>query len=102
MSGSPGQQPEARGPRAGAAARRWPVRRLARWAVMGLIAYVLLALIMMLFENSLIYFPSVYPDGDWNPRGLVFEDAWFEAPDGTRLHGWHVPHAEPRAVILFA
>lgn len=102
MSGSPDQQPEALGPRAGPAARPRLVRRLVRWAVMGLIAYVSLALLMMLFENSLIFFPSVYPDGDWSPHGLVFEDAWFEAPDGTKLHGWYVPHADPRAVILFA
>lgn len=56
----------------------------------------------MALENSLIFFPSVYPDGDWRPRGLDFEDAWFEASDGTALHGWYVGCASPRAVILFA
>jgi hypothetical protein len=56
----------------------------------------------MTFENGLIFFPTVYPDGYWDPSGLEFEDAWFEAPDGTKLHGWYVPHADPRAVILFA
>lgn len=55
----------------------------------------------MFFENSLIYFPSVYPEGDWQPHGLAFEDAWFEA-DGKKLHGWYVPHEQPRAVLLFA
>ncbi|MBX3413128.1 MAG: alpha/beta hydrolase [Pirellulales bacterium] len=54
------------------------------------------------FENSLVYFPAKYPTGDWNPLGLEFEDAWFEAADGTKLHGWYVPHPSPRAVILFA
>jgi fermentation-respiration switch protein FrsA (DUF1100 family) len=57
---------------------------------------------MMLMENSLIYFPSVYPEGDWDPPGLAFEDAWFESADGTRLHGWYVPYASPRAVVLIA
>jgi fermentation-respiration switch protein FrsA (DUF1100 family) len=57
---------------------------------------------MTLFENSFIFFPSVYPDGDWQPEGLAFEDAWFETDDGTRLHGWYVPAANPRAVVLFA
>ncbi len=56
----------------------------------------------MFFENSLIYFPSVYPEGDWQPYGLAFEDAWFEAADGVKLHGWYVPHEQPRAVLLFA
>ena len=45
--------------------------------------------------------PSRYPAGDWQPAGLAFEDAWFTAKDGTRLHGWYVPHPQPRAVVLF-
>jgi uncharacterized protein len=57
---------------------------------------------MVLFENRLIYFPSVYPRGNWAPGHLSFEDANFEAPDGTKLHGWYVAHDAPRAVLLFA
>jgi fermentation-respiration switch protein FrsA (DUF1100 family) len=33
---------------------------------------------------------------------LDFEDAWFSAGDGTRLHGWYCPCKEPRAVLLYA
>ena len=29
------------------------------------------------------------------------EDAWFTAADGTKIHGWYVPHEKPRAVVLF-
>jgi len=65
-------------------------------------AYLIVLGLMMAMEDSLIYFPSVYPEGYWNPRGLDFEDARFEAADGTKLHGWYVPAANPRAVILFA
>jgi uncharacterized protein len=57
---------------------------------------------MLSFENSLIFFPSVYPDGNWKPSHLNYEDAWFEGPDGTKLHGWYVAHSAPRAVVLFA
>jgi len=57
---------------------------------------------MLALENSLIYFPSVYPSGSWTPKGLNFEDAWFEALDGTKLHGWYLPQLQPRAVVLFA
>ncbi len=67
-----------------------------------LIAYLLIVLLMALFEESLLFFPDKYPVGDWNPAGLNFEDAWFDAADGTRLHGWFVPHDNPRAVVLFA
>ena len=52
-------------------------------------------------EKSLVFAPSRYPAGDWQPAGLAFEDAWFTAKDGMRLHGWYVPHPQPRAVVLF-
>ena len=38
---------------------------------------------------------------DWNPADLEFEDVYFHAEDGTRLHGWYVEHPNPRAVILY-
>ncbi len=80
--------------------RGWAFAR--RSAGLLVIAYVAIILVMMLMENSLIFFPSVYPDGFWNPPDLAFEDAWFEAADGTKLHGWYVPCETPRAVLLFA
>jgi uncharacterized protein len=52
-------------------------------------------------EKSLVFAPSPYPAGDWQPAGLAFEDAFFTAADGSRLHGWYVPHTQPRAVVLF-
>jgi fermentation-respiration switch protein FrsA (DUF1100 family) len=52
-------------------------------------------------EKSLVFAPSRFPAGNWKPAGLVFEDARFAAADGTRLHGWYVPHEQPRAVVLF-
>jgi fermentation-respiration switch protein FrsA (DUF1100 family) len=67
-----------------------------------LFAYFAMVIGMVLLENSLIFFPSAYPVGNWKPFSLAFEDAWFEAADGTKLHGWYVPVDEPRAVVLFA
>ena len=52
-------------------------------------------------EKSMVFAPSRYPAGNWQPPGLVFEDATFTASDGTRLNGWFVPHPQPRAVVLF-
>ena len=54
------------------------------------------------FETSQVFQPSVYPKGDWNPSGLAYEDAFFQAADGTHLHGWFLSHPEARAVVLFA
>ena len=53
-------------------------------------------------HETLLFFPSKYPIGDWSPAGLEVEDCWFTAQDGTRLHGWYVEHPTPRAVVLYA
>jgi len=66
-----------------------------------LIAYFVVVVVAMFLENSLIYFPSRYPEGDWHPPGLDFEDAWFQSADGAPLHGWYVPQENARAAVLF-
>jgi fermentation-respiration switch protein FrsA (DUF1100 family) len=51
-------------------------------------------LLMALFERSLIFFPTRYPDGLWDTEavargsGCVIEDHFFSTEDGLRLHGW--------------
>jgi fermentation-respiration switch protein FrsA (DUF1100 family) len=57
---------------------------------------------MWALDELLLFYPSKYPDGDWKPKGLNFEDVWFKAEDGTRLHGWYCPCDKPRALLLFA
>jgi fermentation-respiration switch protein FrsA (DUF1100 family) len=82
-----------------------PRRRRPFWfrVLRGLaIAYLTVVVVMMFLERSLIFFPMRYPNGDWRPPLLEFEDAEFTAADGVRLHGWYVPHEAPRAVILLA
>jgi len=73
------------------------------WRVVRLpvIVYMLVTVVMMIFEESLIFFPMRYPDGFWRTEGLPIEDAQFDASDATRLHGWYMPHNDPRAVVLF-
>lgn len=65
------------------------------------IAYLGAVLLLPWLENSLIFFPSKYPDGEWQPSGLQYEDANFAAADGVKLHGWYVPAEDPIAVVLF-
>ncbi len=77
----------------------WCRLRILRWPAA---AALLLLLALMFFEESLIFFPSRYPEGNWQPADLQFEDAWFAASDGTRLHGWYAPAQQPRAQLLFA
>jgi len=44
-------------------------------------------------ERSFIYFPERELIGDPAEFGLAFDDAYFTAGDGVRLHGWFVPGA---------
>jgi fermentation-respiration switch protein FrsA (DUF1100 family) len=83
---------------------RWLSRPnwLWRGARIGLISYLGVLLLMAWFENSLIFFPSRDPVEYTHPPGLVLDDVFFSASDGTRLHGWYVPHAQPKAVVLFS
>jgi len=52
-------------------------------------------------ERWLVYPAPRLDVADWNPPDLAFEDVFFDAEDGTRLHGWYVEHPEPRAVALY-
>jgi hypothetical protein len=52
-------------------------------------------------DELLAFFPTKFPQGRWNPAESVFQDCWFQAIDGIRLHGWYFPHDHPSAVILF-
>lgn len=52
-------------------------------------------------DEILLFRPTQYPDGYWNPQGLVYEDVWLNSADGTQLHAWYCPVAEPVAVVLY-
>ena len=53
-------------------------------------------------DELLLFFPSKFPKGDWNPNDLRFEDIFFTAEDKTKLHGWYCPANNRRAVVLIA
>jgi fermentation-respiration switch protein FrsA (DUF1100 family) len=63
---------------------------------------LLLVLPWPLLGCSLVFLPVRYPEGDWRTPGDRFEDAWFTAADGVRLHGWFAAAARPRAAVLYA
>lgn len=81
------------------------VRRIARRAIPTTAAifvggYLIILVLMMLGEESLIFFPDRKPIETWDLPGV--ERVYFQADDGTRLHGWFFPCPNPRAVVLFA
>ncbi len=79
-------------------------KRAARVLALGLgIPLVLLVLFAMIFGDSFIYFPSKYPEGDWQPArdsSVVVEDVSFAAADGTKLHAWYCKVPDAKATVL--
>lgn len=53
-------------------------------------------------DELLLFFPSKFPNGDWSPKELNFQDVFFASADKTKLHGWYCPVDNPRAVVLVA
>ncbi|GAB5405955.1 MAG: alpha/beta hydrolase [Aureliella sp.] len=53
-------------------------------------------------DELLLFQPSKFPEGDWDPDGLNYKDVHFKSEDGTQLHGWYCPATNTRAVVLIA
>lgn len=53
-------------------------------------------------DELLLFFPTKYPKGNWQPADVDFRDVYFTAEDRTKLHGWYCACENPRAVILIA
>lgn len=51
-------------------------------------------------DEQFLFAPMRYPQGDWRPEGLRFQDIVFAAADGTQLHGWYCPADQARATVL--
>jgi hypothetical protein len=79
-------------------------KRAARVLALGLgIPLLLLTLFAMLFGDSFIYFPSKYPEGDWQlptHSSVAVRDVNFAAEDGTKLHAWYAATPNAKATLL--
>ncbi len=54
-----------------------------------------------LLDERLLFQPAKYPEGNWQPTDLEYEDVNFTSEDGTKLHGWFCAHEAPIATILY-
>ena len=59
--------------------------------------------LLLIFENKIIFYPSRYPEGFWNPAsaGVPAQDIYFMAEDGVKLHGWFIPAQNAVATLLW-
>ena len=60
--------------------------------------------ILMIFENQFIFFPSKYPDGIYQNSHTLpnVRDCWIKTEDGVTLHGWFAPADSPIATLVMS
>jgi fermentation-respiration switch protein FrsA (DUF1100 family) len=81
-----------------------PSRRAGRWLLRvllyGAVAYIAVLVMLMIFENRLV-FPLVSAKQHWAPApSPEIQDIEFVSADGTRLHAWWCPRIGSDDVIL--
>lgn len=61
-------------------------------------------IILMIFEEQFIFFPTQYPDGFYDsiPGNLTVKDCWFETEDGLKLHAWYIKANQANGVLLIS
>ncbi len=65
-----------------------------RFAISAIAIWATIIITMVIFEESLIFFPDRYPGGFWDVEavargsGTSVEDCFFPTSDGKRLHAW--------------
>ena len=75
----------------------WRVLLLASVSLVGI-----LGVIMILgLEKFALYFPERQLEATPQSVGLVYEDVWFAAADGVKLHGWLVPAPGARFTVVW-
>ncbi|ABA89663.1 hydrolase, putative [Syntrophotalea carbinolica DSM 2380] len=57
---------------------------------------------MHAMDRKYIFFPDPTLHANPNAAGLTFEEVYFPAADGVRLHGWFLPGKTGRPLLLFA
>lgn len=73
----------------------WGILRIA------LTVYVVLIILVLLFQSHFIFFPERNIIATPEQIGLKFENVAFLTEDGKILAGWFIPAEEPKGVLLF-
>ena len=81
-----------------------------RIARVGILLCVGIVVLVMAFEDKLIFFPAKYPEGFWSVENIPagegeiipkIEDCRFSASDGKGLHGWFcTPHKKTAGQLV--
>jgi uncharacterized protein len=68
--------------------------------VIGL-GWLLLSLLLYVFQEHYVYFPSKRLIATPGVVGLGYESVTIHSSNGNRITGWYIPAPEPRGVLLF-
>lgn len=68
-------------------------------AVVILVSFV--ARHMLILDRQMIYFPQRDLEATPDSVGLVYDDVYLTASDGTRIHGWHIPGRSDVTLLWF-
>jgi uncharacterized protein len=63
--------------------------------------WVLLSLLLYIFQPKFVYYPYSKLTATPADAGLSYEEVYLTTSDQLKLHGWFVPHENPRATLLF-
>src|SRR5207248_1555181 len=72
-------------------------RRVLRWLVLLGFVYVGVVLVFLSLESSLVFRPDTAAESWTKPEDPNTQDVSFVSADGTKLHGWWLPPADPAA-----
>ncbi len=50
--------------------------------------------------DRVLFVPTKYPTGQWEPSDLDYKDVFFRSADNTLLHGWYCPSVDADLTIL--
>ena len=61
-------------------------------------------ILIMIFEEKFIFFPSKYPDGIYeNARSIPnIQECWIRTEDGIKLHAWFAAVDTPIATLVIS
>ena len=63
--------------------------------------WVLLSLLLYLFQPKFVYFPQSEIDFTPDMAGLTYEDIYFKTEDDIDLNGWFIPVEDAKRTLLF-
>lgn len=64
--------------------------------------YFLILILMVVFQDNLLFIPSNQIYQTPADAGLKAEDAWIQTEDGVTLHGWYFPNESAELVVVLS